>query len=72
MGFVHVLHEGLVKNLDLRLDDNGNVVVNNYQTSRPWVFAAGDTITGASLVVRAIDSGRRAAAAIDNWLRQSS
>jgi NAD(P)H-dependent glutamate synthase small subunit len=72
MGFVHVLHEGLVNDLDLGLDDNGNVVVNKYQTSRPWVFAAGDTITGASLVVRAIDSGRQAAAAIDKWLTQNS
>jgi NAD(P)H-dependent glutamate synthase small subunit len=69
MGFVHVVHAGLVENLGLRLDDRGNILVNNYQTSAPWVFAAGDTITGASLVVRAIASGRQAAAAMDRWLR---
>ena len=48
----------------------GNVDVNNFQTSQPWVFAAGDTASGASLVVRAIDSGRKAAAAIDQWLKK--
>ncbi|HIJ70958.1 MAG TPA: glutamate synthase subunit beta [Planctomycetes bacterium] len=70
MGFLHAQHEGLVNDLELKIDDNGNVTVDNFQTSRPWVFAAGDTVTGASLVVRAIDSGRRAAAAIDKWLSQ--
>jgi NAD(P)H-dependent glutamate synthase small subunit len=70
LGFLHVTHEGLIKKLGLKLDKSGNVAVNNYQTSEPKVFAAGDTINGASLVVRAIDSGRKTAAAIDAWLRQ--
>ncbi len=69
MGFVHVAHQGLVENLGLQLDERGNVLVNNYQTSEPWVFAAGDTVRGASLVVHAIYSGRQAAAAMDRWLR---
>jgi len=69
MGFVHIEHKGLVKELGLELDQRGNVRVNNYQTSEPTVFAAGDTIEGASLVVRAIKSGREAAAAIDRWLK---
>ncbi len=69
MGFVHVVHEGLVENLGLKLDGSGNIVAAQYQTSEPWVFAAGDAASGASLVVRAIDSGRSAAAAIDRWLR---
>lgn len=69
MGFVHVVHEGLVDALGLKLDQRGNVEVNNYQTSQPWVFAAGDTVSGASLVVRAIDAGRKAAAAVDQYLR---
>jgi len=34
-------------------------------------FAAGDTICGALLVVRAINGARRTAAATDNWLRQT-
>ncbi len=69
LGFLHVVHEGLVKDLGLRLDERGNVAVDNYQTSQPWVFAAGDAVSGASLVVHAINSGRQAATAIDKWLR---
>ncbi len=69
MGFVHVTHAGLVDNLGLQLDEKGNVLVNNYQTSEPWVFAAGDTVRGASLVVHAIRSGQEAAVAVDRWLR---
>jgi NAD(P)H-dependent glutamate synthase small subunit len=71
MGFVHVVYEGLIKSLSLKLDEQGNVEVNNHQTSLPWIFAAGDTINGASLVVNAIDSGRQTALAIDQWLRES-
>jgi glutamate synthase (NADPH/NADH) small chain len=71
-GFVHVVHEGLVQDMELKLDDRGNIAVNNYQTSNPWVFAAGDTVRGPSLVVTAIDTGRKAAAAIDQWLREGS
>ncbi len=71
MGFVHVVHEGLISELGLDLNQKGDVAVKNFQTSQPWVFAAGDTINGASLVVRAIDSGRSAAAAIDNWLKNN-
>ena len=70
LGFVHVEHDGLIKDMGLRLDDNGNIAVDNYQTSQPWVFAAGDAVSGASLVVRAINSGRQAAAAIDQWLKK--
>ena len=71
LGFTHTVHKGLINSLELKLDDQGNVETDNYQTSRPWIFAAGDTVTGASLVVRAINSGRSAAAAIDKWLKQS-
>jgi NAD(P)H-dependent glutamate synthase small subunit len=70
MGFVHVEHNGLVDSLGLKLDERGNVVVNNYQSSENWVFAAGDTVLGASLVVRAIAQGREAAEAIDNWFQK--
>jgi glutamate synthase (NADPH) small chain len=72
MGFLHVTHDGLVEKLGLNLDELGNLTVNNYQTSEPCIFAAGDTINGASLVVRAIDSGRQAAVSIDDWLRKQS
>jgi glutamate synthase (NADPH/NADH) small chain len=68
LGFVHVVHEGLIKEMGLKLDERGNLATDNYQTSVPWVFAAGDTVNGASLVVNAINSGRQAASAIDQWL----
>ena len=69
LGFEHVVYDGLVKSLRLQLDQQGNIAVNNYQTSEPAVFAAGDAVLGASLVARAIYCGRQAAAAIDKWLR---
>jgi NAD(P)H-dependent glutamate synthase small subunit len=68
LGFLHVVHEGLIKDLGLQLDEQGNIVIDKYQTSQPGVFAAGDAVSGASLVVHAINSGRQAAAAIDRWL----
>lgn len=68
MGFLHVEHEGLVQQFGLQLDQRGNVVVKRWMTSVPGVFAAGDTVKGASLVVHAINQGREAARAIHEWL----
>lgn len=72
MGFLHVVHTGLVERLDLKLDGDGNLAVRNYMTSEEGIFATGDAVMGASLVVHAIDSGRRAARAIDDWLAAGS
>jgi len=71
-GFSHVVHEGLIKELGLKLDNAGNIYTENCQTSEPNVFAAGDAITGASLVAHAINSGRTAAEAMNNWLSKSA
>jgi len=68
-GFLHVVHGGLIDDLDLQLDGRGNVVVDRWMTSKPGIFAAGDTVRGASLVVHAINQGRLAAAAADRWLK---
>ena len=38
-------------------------------TSRPGVFAGGDAVTGAATVILAMGAGRKAAAAIDEYLR---
>jgi glutamate synthase (NADPH/NADH) small chain len=43
----------------------------SFQTSLPGVFAAGDIVRGASLVVWAIRDGRDAAAAIHSYLAQT-
>jgi glutamate synthase (NADPH/NADH) small chain len=69
MGFLHVVHSGLVEQLGIDLDGRGNVQVREWTTSQPGIFAAGDTSRGASLVVHAINEGRQAAAAVDRWLK---
>jgi glutamate synthase (NADPH/NADH) small chain len=43
-----------------------------YQTSIPKVFAAGDMRRGQSLIVWAINEGRGAARAVDEFLMGSS
>jgi len=56
---------------DLKLSRWGTVVVNprTLMTSLEGVFAAGDIVRGASLVVNAIKDGRDAAARIHGWLQ---
>lgn len=39
------------------------------QTSRPGVFAGGDAVSGAATVILAMGAGKRAAKAIDNYIR---
>jgi NADPH-dependent glutamate synthase beta subunit-like oxidoreductase len=69
MGFVHVEHGPLVRDLGVATDSRGNLVSDgNSMTNVPGVFGAGDAVIGASLVVRAIDLGRLAAAGADRYL----
>jgi glutamate synthase (NADPH/NADH) small chain len=70
MGFVHPVHDGMIKTLGLDLDPRGNVKADQiaYATSQPKVFAAGDMRRGQSLVVWAIREGRQCAHAIDKFL----
>ncbi len=69
MGFVHVEHGPLVRDLGLALDPRGNLVVDaDLMTTSPGIFAAGDSMVGASLVVRAIDYGRIAAEGVNRYL----
>jgi glutamate synthase (NADPH/NADH) small chain len=74
MGFVHPVHEGMVKELGPVLDARGNVQANtdDYQTSIPKLFAAGDMRRGQSLVVWAIREGRQCARAVDEFLMGAS
>lgn len=70
MGFTNPVYEGLIEQLNPELDGRKNVKVDeNQKTSVDKVFAAGDASTGASLVVRCIASGQRAAKGIDKFLR---
>jgi glutamate synthase (NADPH/NADH) small chain len=70
MGFVHPVHEGMVKDLGVALDPRGNVKANmlDYKTSKEKIFACGDLRRGQSLVVWAIREGRQAAHAVDKFL----
>ncbi|MBV8781160.1 MAG: glutamate synthase subunit beta, partial [Phycisphaerae bacterium] len=69
LGFVSPEHEGPIEQMGLKLDPRGNVVADeNYMTSVPGVFAAGDMRRGQSLVVWAISEGRQAARGVDAFL----
>ena len=73
MGFVGPEKSRLLTDLDVRLTARGNVARDDHwMTNVPGVFAAGDMQRGQSLIVWAIDDGRRAAAAIDGYLTRSS
>jgi glutamate synthase (NADPH/NADH) small chain len=71
-GFVSPIHDGLLAQLGVELDDRGNVSADTdgYETSVPGVFAAGDTRRGQSLVVWAIREGRQCAASVDRYLME--
>jgi glutamate synthase (NADPH/NADH) small chain len=72
MGFVHPVHEGLLEELGVKFDPRKNVHVDQMMaTSVNKVFATGDAVNGASLVVTAIASGRRVARRIDDFLNSS-
>jgi glutamate synthase (NADPH/NADH) small chain len=69
MGFIHPEQEGLLKELKLATDPRKNIAVDaGNRTSSGKVFACGDAVSGASLVVRAMASGRKTAEAIDSYL----
>jgi glutamate synthase (NADPH/NADH) small chain len=72
MGFLHAEHTGIVEQFGLKTDPRGNIHVHRYMSSLPGVFAAGDSMVGATLVVHAINHGRQAAAAVDKWLAAGS
>jgi glutamate synthase (NADPH/NADH) small chain len=74
MGFVHPVHEGMLKDLGVALDARGNVKADtlNYRTSLDKIFTAGDMRRGQSLVVWAIREGRQAARAVDEYLMGES
>ena len=68
IGFLHGDPKGIMAQLNIDLDERGNVLANKYQTSNEKVFAAGDMRRGQSLVVWAISEGREAAKAVDEYL----
>jgi len=73
IGFLHPEHPGLLEDLDVELDERGNVKTDTgYMTSVRKVFSAGDMRRGQSLVMWAISEGRRSAYHIDRYLMGES
>jgi glutamate synthase (NADPH/NADH) small chain len=73
MGFTGPERAGLVEQLEVDLDERGNVARDqSYMSSVPGVFVAGDAGRGQSLIVWAIAEGRAAAAAVDEFLTGST
>lgn len=56
---------------DLRLNKRGYIVADEEtgMTSKPGVFAGGDIVTGAATVILAMGAGRKAANAINEYLK---
>jgi len=55
---------------DIELDEKGYIKVDeNGMTSKPGVFAGGDIVRGAATVILAMGDGKKAAEAIDTYLR---
>lgn len=74
LGFLGPVQTGLLDDLGVKLDPRGNVETqpNDFRTSEPGVFAAGDCRRGQSLVVWAQWEGREAARAVDRYLMGES
>jgi len=71
LGFLHLAHGPLVQDLGVTTDPRGNIVVDeNRMTNVPGIFAAGDSATGASLVIHAVTQGREAAEGVHRFLEQ--
>jgi glutamate synthase (NADPH) small chain len=70
MGFVSPIHDGMIEQLGVSLDQRGNVAADTrvYKSSLDKVFACGDMRRGQSLVVWAIREGRQAAHSVDKYL----
>ncbi len=77
MGFVGPQRHGLVQQLideaGLELDERGAIARDDdYASTVPGVFVAGDCGRGQSLIVWAIAEGRACAAGVDRWLTGST
>ncbi|MEX2184750.1 MAG: FAD-dependent oxidoreductase, partial [Chloroflexota bacterium] len=58
---------------ELAINEWGYMVIDDHgMTSLPGVFAGGDIVRGAATVILAMGDGKRAAAAIDRYLRTGS
>ncbi|HUW77302.1 MAG TPA: FAD-dependent oxidoreductase, partial [Candidatus Nanopelagicaceae bacterium] len=73
MGFTGPERSPLVSQLELDTDDRGNLKRDqNFMSTTPGVFIAGDAGRGQSLIVWAIAEGRSAAAGVDAFLTRQA
>ena len=73
MGFVGPEKSDLISQLDVAIDDRGNIKRDsNFATNVEGVFVAGDAGRGQSLIVWAIAEGRSCASAVDDYLEGST
>ncbi|MCK5267729.1 MAG: FAD-dependent oxidoreductase, partial [Spirochaetes bacterium] len=73
MGFLHTEYSNLLSEMGLEIDEKGNLkTFADYTTSVDGVFAAGDSDTGASLVVQAIYHGQESAKKIHEYILKKS
>lgn len=71
MGFCGVEKSGVVEQLGVMLTPRGMIGASSeFSTNMDGVFAAGDCVNGPSLVVRAVNSGKKAAQYVDSYLKK--
>ena len=72
LGFIHPIQDGLLAELGVKVDDvRKNIATDGSRlTNVSKVFAAGDCVSGQSLVVTSIASGRRTAKHINDYLKK--
>ncbi len=71
MGYLGVVRNNLLDELQIAMDKKNNVNAdNNYMTNLDGIFTAGDMRSGQSIVVRAINEGRTVAESVDKYLSE--
>jgi len=72
LGFTGPEPDNIIAQYGLERDERGNIKTENWMSSAPGVFAAGDARRGQSLIVWAISEGRECARAVDIYLTGDS
>ncbi|MDU1855696.1 MAG: FAD-dependent oxidoreductase, partial [Clostridium baratii] len=55
---------------DIKVNEKGIILTDNYKTNIDYIFAAGDIVEGDKTVVYALKTGKEAAIAIDEYLEK--
>lgn len=71
LGFIHPIQEGFLEEMEIVMNERKNIHTDEVRkTNIDKVFAAGDCVSGQSLVVSCIASGRKTAEHIDAFLKK--